>query len=134
MTRAFFDTNILVYAFSHDSRAVPARRLLGEGGYVGIQSLNEFANVALRKLKMNWSEVDDALHSITKLCRAVAPVDLELHRSGLAIAKRYRLSVFDSMIVAAALAAQCDTLWSEDMQDGLVVDGRLMVRNPFAEA
>ena len=48
------------------------------------------------------------------------------------LAERYQFRIYDAMIVAAALAAGCDTLWSEDMQDGLMIDDRLAIRNPFA--
>lgn len=128
---AFLDTNILVYAFSQDPRAERARDLLDIGGTIGVQCLNEFANVARNKLGMDWGDVDAALGEIRFLCDVGAPVDLDLHESGLAIARRYRLNIFDSLIVAAALRAGCETLWSEDMQDGLVVETMLTVRNPF---
>ncbi len=61
-------------------------------------------------------------------------LDLDLHRLGVRIAERQKLSVYDGMIVAAALIAECDILYSEGMHDGLVVDGRLRIVNPFAPA
>lgn len=129
---AYFDTNILIYAFSSDDRAGRALRLIEDGGVVGIQSLNEFSNVALRKLRMGWDDLHAALDMIRDLCTLSAPVDLMHHENGLAIAQLHRLSIFDAMIVADALRSECGTLWSEDMHDGLVVDGRLTIRNPFA--
>jgi predicted nucleic acid-binding protein len=51
---------------------------------------------------------------------------------GRALAERYGLSVYDAMIVASALIAGCTTLWSEAMQDGLLVEGELRIMNPFA--
>jgi predicted nucleic acid-binding protein len=134
MTREFLDTNILVYAFSEDARAERARSLLHSGGATGIQCLNEFVNVALNKLKMDWTAVGEALAAIQLLCAIAAPVDLQLHRKGLVLAKRYRLRIFDALIVAAAIDARCSTLWSEDMQDGLVIEGVLTIRNPFVSA
>lgn len=128
---AYFDTNVLVYAFNRDDRAALALRLIDEGGVVGVQTLNEFSNVALRKLKMGWHEIHDALDTISDLCTISAPIDLLLHESGLAVAQMHRLAVFDAMIVADALRSGCETLWSEDMHDGLVIDGRLTIRNPF---
>jgi len=64
---------------------------------------------------------------------AFEPVTLKTHETGLALAERYRLSVYNGMIAAAALLAGCDRLWSEHMQDGLVIDGRLRIADPFAE-
>ena len=61
----------------------------------------------------------------------VQPVTIEIHETGLRLAERYGLSIYDAMIGASALHADCDTLWSEDMQDGIVLDGRLRVANPF---
>ena len=52
-------------------------------------------------------------------------------RTGLALAERYGLSIYDAMIAASALHADCDTLWSEDLHDGIVLDGRLRIANPF---
>ena len=67
--------------------------------------------------------------------RALCPVEnltLQTHDVGRALAERYGFSIYDSMIVASALVAGCTTLWSEDMQDGLLVEGRLRIVNPFA--
>ncbi len=129
---ALLDTNILVYAFSDDPRGVVAEKLLQQQGCaVGVQGLNEFANVARRKLGMSWPEVREALDAIRSLCPAVIPLDMDTHADGIDIAERYRLAVFDALMVAAALRGKCSTLWSEDMQDGLSIEGRLTVRNPF---
>ena len=129
--KPFLDTNVLIYAFSRGSRAARARELLELGGIVGVQCLNEFANVALTKLRMNWDEILAGLREIRFLCEVAAPLDLGLHDHGLAIARRYRLAVFDGLILAAAIASGCQILWSEDMQDGLVAEDALLVRNPF---
>lgn len=128
----FLDTNVLVYAFSDDRRAVVARDLLERGNGIAVQSLNEFTLVARRRLLMSWHEVRMSLEAIRVVSTGPSPLTVEVHEHGLRIAERYRLRVFDSMIVAAALTAGCNTLWSEDMHDGLVVDGRLTIRNPFA--
>lgn len=130
-SREFLDTNILIYAFADDPRAARAEALLGAGFITGVQALNEFANVARRKLGFDWDEVGEALRSVRTLCHTVVPLDLEVHDDGLRISRRYGLAVFDAMMVAAALRSGCDTLWSEDMHDGLMIDGRLRMANPF---
>ena len=127
----FFDSNVLVYAFTSDPRADQAQRLLARGCKVSVQGLNEFANVARRKLRITWTEVGEALAAIRTLCRAVLPIDIETHTDALRLAERYRYTIFDALVVAAALRADCGVLWSEDMQDGLVVDRRLRIVNPF---
>lgn len=127
----FLDTNVLVYAFSDDPRSARAEDLLAKGCASSVQALNEFANVARRKLAMEWREVREALDAIRVLVAPIAPLDLETHLAGIEIAQRHRLSVFDAMMLAAALQLGCTIFWSEDLQDGLVVEGRITIRNPF---
>jgi predicted nucleic acid-binding protein len=79
---------------------------------------------------MSWAETRDFLSMVRGLLK-VEPVTLEIHDAGVHLAERYRLSVYDAMIASAALLAECDTLFSEDLQDGLLVNGRLRVVNPF---
>ena len=129
--RAFLDTNILVYAFTEDRRSEKARSLL-HGAVVGVQNLNEFASVALRKLRWDWSDIRFALDRIARLCELGSPIDLTIHRAGVAIAEKYRLGIYDALLIAAALESSCDVAWSEDMHDGLLIEGRLTIRNPFA--
>lgn len=127
----FLDSNILVYAFTTDPRAVAAQALLERGGIISVQGLNEFTNVAKRKLGMTWAEVRDALSAIRTICPTIVPIDVETHADALRIAERYGYAIFDALIIASALRADCGVLWSEDMQDGLVIDQRLRIANPF---
>ena len=129
-TDCFFDTNIIVYLISPDSaKASRSDALIEAGGTVSVQVLNEFATVARRKFQMDWSSANLILATVKANC-AVVPLTLETHTRGIAYAERYRLAIYDSMIVAAAVIAGCTTLYSEDMHDGLVVDG-VTVRNPY---
>jgi predicted nucleic acid-binding protein len=130
---AFLDTNVIVYAFTMDPRAVPAQALLGRGCATSVQALNEFANVARRKLGMTWPELHDALAAIRTVCRAILPVDLETHGDALRIAERYGCATFDALMIAAALRARCTVLYSEDMHDGMAIDARLRIIDPFRE-
>jgi predicted nucleic acid-binding protein len=127
----FLDSNVLVYAFTSDRRAHKAQELLARGCTAGVQGLNEFVNVARRKLGMTWVEVRDALAAIRTLCPTILPIDIDTHTDALQIAERYRLSIFDALMVTAALRVDCRILWSEDMHDGLIVEGRLRIANPF---
>jgi predicted nucleic acid-binding protein len=61
-------------------------------------------------------------------------VDIDMHTDAVRIAEHHGYGIFDALIVAAALRADCGVLWSEDMQDGVVVDGRLRIANPFRAA
>ncbi len=127
----FLDTNILVYAFSTDPRSAIAERLLAKGCTISLLGLNEFANVAHRKLAMTWGEIRMALAAVRLLCPKVLPVDLEAHDHALDLAERHRLGFFDALMVSSALRGGCETFWSEDMHDGLVIDGQIRIANPF---
>ncbi|HUM91817.1 MAG TPA: PIN domain-containing protein [Candidatus Competibacter sp.] len=131
-TDSFFDTNVLLYLLSGDAaKADHAEAVLARGGTISVQVLNEFASVAARKLGLSYPEIREVLELVRAVC-TVEPITLETHDLGLQIAERYGFSLYDALIVAAALQARCRTLYSEDLQDGQTIDGRLVVRNPFA--
>jgi predicted nucleic acid-binding protein len=128
----FFDTTVLIYAISqNDPRAAVAERLLADGGHINVQVLNEFAAVARRKLGMQWDEIAEALAAIRTLCEPPAPLAVAVHEAALEIAAKHGYNIYDALILAAALSAGCDTLYSEDMQDGRKM-GPMTIRNPFA--
>ena len=130
-SKKFFDTKLLLYLLSADSaKAQRAEELVAQGGWISVQVLNEFASVASRKLRMPITEIRECLEPIRSIC-AIEPVAVETHARGLEAAERCGLSIYDSMIVAAALLAGCATLCSEDLQDGQRIDG-LLIRNPFS--
>jgi predicted nucleic acid-binding protein len=130
--KAFFDTNVLVYVVGEkDERTVRAEALIATGGVVSVQVLNELAAVARRKLGMSWDEVAEALGAIRALCPSPMPLTIETHEAALRIAAQYQFHIYDALVAASALEAECTTLYSEDRQDGQVIDGRLTIRNPF---
>jgi predicted nucleic acid-binding protein len=127
----FFDTSVLLYLLSDNTdKADRIENLLSARGIVSVQVLNEFAVVALRKLKMPLNEVREILDTIRAVC-AVEPLTIETHDRGLAVCERYRFSLYDSMLVAAALISGASILYSEDLQHGQVIDNQLRVTNPF---
>jgi len=127
--KPFFDTNVLLYLISAEAKAEKAETLLEAGGVVSVQVLNEFASVASRKFKMAWPDVREALATIRAGCEVI-PLTVEIHESGLAITEKYGFSFYDSLILAAAVQAKCRTVYSEDMQDGQVLQG-VTIQNPF---
>lgn len=132
MIPPFLDTTMLVYAaLQPDPRSDAARALLRDGGVVSVQVLNEFANVARRKLRRPWPEVLQALAAVRTLCPAPRPLTAATHEAALALAERTGYALYDALILASALEASCDVVCSEGMQDGQVIDGRLTIRNPF---
>jgi predicted nucleic acid-binding protein len=128
---SFFDTNVLLYLLSaDDKKADAAEQALSKGGTLSVQVLNEFSAVASRKLKMTWREIAEILEPIKSIC-TITDLSLATHEQALAVAERYKLSVYDALIVSAALLAGCTTLYSEDMQHGQRIHRTLTIRNPF---
>jgi len=107
---------------------------LAKRGLISVQVLNEFANVAHRKLRRSWPTIFQALAAVRTLCPPPRPITVETHELALSIAAQIGYQLSDAMIIASALEAGCDTLLSEDLQDGQVIDGRLTIRNPFQGA
>ena len=131
MAGSFLDSNIVLYLASEDLlKADRAQELVAEGGTISVQVLNEIANISRRKMGLSWAETRNFLLMIRGLLK-VEPITIEIHDVGISLAERYQLTVYDSMIVSAALSAECDTLLSEDLQNGLLINGRLRVLNPF---
>lgn len=131
MPGSFFDTNVLVYIASGDAaKADRAEEILRIGGSISVQVLNELVHVARREMRMSWTEIH-ALLSMVRGLLVVRPLTVETHETGLAMAERYNFSTYDAMIVAAAIEAGCDTLWSEDMQHGMELREGLRIVNPF---
>jgi len=131
MPGSFFDTNVLVYLASGDAeKADRAEAVVAAGGSISVQVLNELTNVARRKMRLSWDDTHRLLAMVRGMM-SVVPLTIETHEAGLALAERYALSTYDAMIAASAAMQDCDTLWSEDMQHGLVIDGRLRIVDPF---
>jgi predicted nucleic acid-binding protein len=129
----FFDTNILVYAHTTgDSRSELARTLLVSGGTVGVQALNEFTSVARAKLKFTWQQIHSAIENILILCPNPQPLSVDLHLRARTLSERYGFSIWDGLMVAAAIEARCGTLFTEDLQHGQIIDG-LRIENPFLQ-
>lgn len=132
MTRAFFDTNTLLYLIASDAKkATRTETLLRQGGgVISTQVLGEFTNVALRRKAQTLPEVKLALDPIRATCR-IEPLTEKTFDRALALAARYRYAFYDCQILAAALLADCEFAYSEDMQHGQVIDRSLTILNPF---
>jgi predicted nucleic acid-binding protein len=127
----FADTNVVVYAVGLDSdQRTKARQILAEGVTVSSQVINETVNVLTRKQGVNIVVAHEVAESLLELCE-VAPVDESTIREAIGLVRRYKLSHWDSLIVAAALLAGCEKIYSQDMQHGQVFDEQLKVVNPF---
>ena len=128
---ATVDTNIVVYALSTDDRADRAAALLRNSAFLSVQVLNEYANVALRKRRDPWDVVAADLAALRDIVPRILAIDDQANRAALRIGERYRISFYDALMLAVALAGDARTLYSEDLQHGLVIDGRLRIVDPF---
>jgi predicted nucleic acid-binding protein len=126
----FLDTNVLLYAVRpEDPRAERARLLLADGGIISVQALNEFTNVARRKLGQPWGEIKEKLDAVRALCE-VKPLTVATHERALALAERYGYQIYDALQLASALENGYSFLYTEDLRHGQQIEG-LTIRNPF---
>ncbi len=124
----FLDTNILGYLLDSGKKEKIARRLASAQSHVSVQVLNEFIAVCRKAGKDR--ETAYALADAIANASIVHDITIGTYRLAQALATRYQLSHWDSLIVAAATLAQCETLYSEDLQHGQVI-GTVKVVNPF---
>ena len=134
----FIDTNILIYLFDETAAAKRqraeslVRQSLANGtGCISYQVVQETMNVVVRKLGATPEEARQLLDDVLIPLWQVNPTP-SLYRRGILIQTRYGLSFYDALIVAAALEAGCNRLYSEDMQHGQQIQ-QLTIQNPFAQ-
>jgi len=129
--KIFFDTNTLLYLLSSDTKKADwVSKNLEQSNVISVQVLDEFTSASIRKIKISNSELDEFLDLFTSTFN-VRSVDIDTFETGLMISRRYGYQHYDSMIIAAALQAGCEKLYSEDMQHRQVIDKRLQIVNPF---
>jgi len=129
----FLDTNILVYAYSEDDpqkRDVARSLISSEEAMISTQVLQEFANIAHKKLKVNWEEIQATIEELTSKIPIWINSD-ETVKKACQIAAKYGYSFYDSLIMSAALESQSVRLFSEDMHGGQMIENQLEIVNPF---
>ncbi|MBU3601935.1 PIN domain-containing protein [Polynucleobacter sp. AM-25C3] len=130
--KIFFDTNTLLYLLSSDNKKADwVSKNLQQNNVISVQVLNEFTSAGLRKIKISNAELDEFLDLFTSTFN-VRSLDIDTFETGLMVSRRYGYQHYDSMIIAAALQAGCERLYSEDMQHRQIIDKRLQIVNPFA--
>ena len=130
MSAVFIDSNVILYLLSADPvKADRAENILGIGGIISVQVLNEVTSICSRKLKMSWEEIDGVLLAVKAACDVV-PLTVESHEKAVEVSKRYQLSFYDAHICASAILSGAKFALSEDMQNGMTIDG-ITIHNPF---
>ena len=135
----FIDTNIIFYCFSKKDEAkrkisnqLVSEALLGKKGLISNQVVQEFINIHYKKNSgMTAEELNGYLQSVLFPLMRVFPT-AELYKKGIEIKERTGFSFYDALIVGSAIEAQCGILYSEDLQEGRVIE-RLRIVNPFRE-
>ena len=131
--RAFADTNIAVYAESDDGeKSKRARSILESSPVISTQVVNETIAALTGKYGFSKSDDHEVADALMDLCEVVS-VDEGTVRVAMKLSVRYQLSHWDALIVAAAIQASCDLIYSEDMQHEQVFDDRVSVKNPFID-
>jgi len=129
----FLDTNVCIYAFDTDSKKKEKALdlITGNQATVSTQVLMETSNVALKKLKFRHEEIQRSIDYITTFC-SLHIIELSTIKLAFQINRKYQYSLYDALIIASALESNCNVLYSEDMQHGLLVNKKLQIINPFA--
>jgi predicted nucleic acid-binding protein len=126
------DTNVLIYAFGKqdDDRKLIAKAIISKCNIISLQVVNETVYVLHRKFKFSSFELDKILEFL-KLNFIISDLSINILELTIQISAKYGFSFWDSMMVAAALNNDCSILYSEDMQDKQIIEGRLQIINPF---
>ena len=139
--RVFIDANVFVYAYLENYKKaedyhkhLKAKELLGSFTtdnrvFISTQVCNEYYS-ALLKNKIENSDIQSSLHSLVQMVN-VASISKNTVLNSFEIKNRYDFSYWDSLILSSALENECGVLYSEDMQDGQLIDGVLKIVNPF---
>jgi len=134
----FIDSNIWLYRLiinPRDPDAIPKQQIAttitnSQNSLISIQVVNEVCANLIRKAGFNNAQIQILLEELAQGCE-ILPVSLETLQSAVKLRDRYLLSFWDSLIVASAVLGDASILYSEDMQDGLILENTLQIVNPF---
>ena len=138
MSVNFFDSNVLIYMFDEKdqdkketARSYIASALKARDSVISHQVVQETLNVITRRHATLATE-EEANHFFTTTLMPLWKINpsRRLYQKALGIQARYQYGFYDSLIIAAALEADCETLYSEDMQHGQIIEG-LTIQDPF---
>ena len=133
--RVFVDTNVFVYLYSEDEKEKQNRALNALEHYdcvTSTQTLNEFCNVCLKKMRMPEEVVSHSIDEISEECE-ITLIDHYTVKKALALRSKYGYSYYDCLILASALACDCQYLLTEDLQNGQIIENKLKVVNIFKQ-
>ena len=127
----FADSHVLLYTLDKTStKQEIAFTLWRHGVVVSTQVVMEFTNVCLKKMKFSKQ---DAIENAANMMEGsiVKSITKESIHLAFELAIKYEFSHWDCLIIASALEAKCNALYTEDLQHGQLVNGKLRIVNPF---
>ena len=129
----FIDTNILVYCYTDDEPVKQQKALdiaNNPDTFISTQVLTKLSNTLKKKFKLDWKTVENVVSEVSTDFNVYVNKPSTIERA-CKIADKYQYSFYDSLIIAAALSSNCKTLYSEDMQDGQIIEKSLTIVNPY---
>ncbi len=132
MSKIAVDTNILLYALDdfYPEKQSISIQIIADRPFFCSQSLSEFTNVCLRRWKFPKAKVAELIKTYLQQCQYVPVTEIML-MSATRLMDKYDFQLFDAIIIASALESGCTILYSEDMNDGQVIEKSLKIVNPF---
>ncbi len=133
--KVFLDTNILIYSYSKDEKqkqkiALKVIDKYSRGIIISTQVINELTNILFKKFKIDATTIKKTIIELDSVFN-IGEFDIVTQIKAVEIKEKYRLQFYDSLILATALENRCTILFSEDMQDGQVIENTLTIVNPF---
>jgi predicted nucleic acid-binding protein len=132
--RAFLDTNFIIYLYSEDE---PKKQEIAQGilnrhyCVISTQIMNEASNVWFKKYGWSGIIIEQHLDNIENICDFTAEIQRRTINKAIMLKERYNYSYYDCLMLASALENNCDFLYSEDMNDGQIIENKLRIVNPF---
>ena len=131
--KIFIDTNILLYAYSTEkNKQEIAQSIINTNNniYISKQVINETINILIKKFKLNIKDIINVVKELEKEF-IILDFDIQTQLNALKLKQNYNLQFYDALIVSTALENSCTILYSEDMQDKLVIEKKLKIINHF---
>ena len=131
--KIFIDTNILLYAYSTEkNKQEIAQNIINTNNniYISKQVINETINILIKKFKLNIKDIINVVKELEKEF-IILDFDIQTQLNALKLKQNYNLQFYDALIVSTALKNSCTILYSEDMQDKLLIEKKLKIINPF---
>lgn len=136
----FIDSNIWLYRFilnPRDANAIPKQKIATiitnyPNIIISTQVVNEICANLIRKAKFDNHKIEILIEELSQGCEII-PVSFETIQFAVKLRDRYLISFWDSLIVASAILEDAKILYSEDMQDGLIINNTLQIINPFRD-